>query len=90
MRSVQDAGGIPSRGQKFTCPYKSDAGPFIISTQAGPLRVTSRGEVLDPPFAPLVYQHTDQMSCEKDGFSGTVKDFLTVDISMDIPGSINW
>lgn len=90
MRSVDDVDGIPVVGQKFFCPFRRDAGPFVINTQAGSLRVTPRGQVLDPQGAELMYQHTDTMSCEKDGFTGTVKDFLTVDPSMDTPGSINW
>ena len=63
---------------------------FHIWTAAGLFTVDNYGNVLVPAGTPLTYCHSDKMKGAQSGFTGRVKDFLTVDLSMDSPSSKLW
>jgi hypothetical protein len=86
MRSVQDISMFPNYGQKFQSP-KGDS-TFSIVHGTTTFIVDVNGFVISPTGSPLDYFHSDIMTGLQSGYSGTVKDFLTVDPSMDSPGSV--
>lgn len=87
-RSLIDTMAFASDGQKFNSG-KGDS-TFLIQHGEISFRVDNKGNVLFPVGTPLDYVHTDPMQGVQSGIQGTVKDFLTVDPSMDAPGSKLW
>ena len=88
MRSVLDIGMIASGWQKFQSP-KGDS-TFTITHGAMTFVVDVYGNVISPAGTSLDFLHSDPMVGNQTGFTGTVKDFITVDPSMDSPGSHLW
>lgn len=88
MRSVIGVGNFPGVNDKFFSP-KGDT-LFTITHGATEYVVRANGKVLSPPNATLDYSLTDEMVGVQSGFTGIVRDFLTVDPSMDSPGSGSW
>lgn len=86
MRSVQDISMFANYGQKFQSP-KGDK-TFSIVHGATTFIVDVTGSVISPVGVSLEYVHTDMMTGIQSGLTGMVKDFLTVDPSMDSPGSV--
>lgn len=89
MRSIQDINMISPRGQKFQCP-RSESNLFTIYTLHQVFTVDKYGKVLDPPGMELDYTHEDSIHCETCHLSSTVRNFLTVDSSLDSPRSQPW
>lgn len=85
VRSIQDVGMFPIYGQKFQSP-KGDS-TFTITHGSTTFVVDTAGHVMYPLGEPLVYEHSDPMRGNQSQYTATVKDFLTVDISLDSPGS---
>ena len=88
MRSVLDIGIISSGAQKFRSPRGDST--FNIMHGATVFTVDVWGNVISPPNVPLDYILSDVMIGNQSGYSGTVKDFLTVDPFLDSPGSKLW
>lgn len=88
MRSVVSISGFADRGKKF----QSSGGDsdFTITHGVSNIVVDTHGQVLSPPHATLEYVHDDPMVGNQSGLAGTVRDFLTVDPSMDSPESKVW
>jgi hypothetical protein len=90
LRNVIDAGRFPLKGMKFSCPRSEPSNTFLITTKVDSFTVNVWGYVLDPKGVPFDYSHDDVMTCQQCHLIGKVRDFLTVDPSMDAPGSIAW
>jgi hypothetical protein len=88
VRSVTDISGIADRGKKFQSRGGDE--DFTIVHGITTLIVDIYGRVLFPVNSILEYEITDSMTGNQTGQAGTVKDFLTVDPSMDSPGSKVW
>lgn len=88
MRSIVGTNGFADRGKKF----QSSGGDldFTITHGISVFVVDIHGQVLSPPLATLEYVHDDPMVGNQSGLVGTVRDFLTVDPSMDSPESKVW
>jgi hypothetical protein len=88
MRSVIDMDTFADRNKKFQSP-KGDT-TFTIAHGAVMFVVDQKGNVISPIGMPLDYSHDDFMKGNQSGIIMKVKDFLTVDVSMDSPESRNW
>ena len=88
MRSLVNTNGFADRGKKF----QSSGGDldFTITHNSTTFVVDTHGEVLSPLHATLVYVHDDTMVGNQSGITGKVRDFLTVDVTMDSPESKVW
>jgi hypothetical protein len=88
MRSVIDIGQFPSGDAKFN----SGKGDFTFTIWHDSMMfvVDATGSVVLPAGATLVYCHSDKMQGNQSSYVATVRDFLTVDPSMDSPGSKVW
>lgn len=88
VRSVTNISGIADRGKKFQS--RGGDSDFTIVHGMTSYIVDIYGRVLFPVHATLEYEHSDSMTGNQTGQTGTVADFLTVDPSMDSPGSKVW
>ena len=79
---------ISNYGQKFQSPRGDTT--FTITHNGVEIIVDIDGLVISPPGQPLDYYHTDGMVGNQSGFTGIVKDFLTVTPELDTPPSIPW
>ena len=86
MRTV--ISNFASGTQKFSSGHGDSS--FMITHGVIVYTVDVYGNVLSPAGAALDYNHSDTMQGLQSGFVGRVKDFLTVDPSMDSPSSKLW
>jgi hypothetical protein len=88
MRSVIDVSQFASGTAKFNSG-KGDF-TFTIWHDSEMFIVDAYGDVVLPSGATLAYCHSDKMQGNQSGYTATVKDFLTVDPSMDNSASKLW
>jgi hypothetical protein len=88
MRSLIDAMSFASGGKKFNSGRGDTTYTIIHGTVT--YVVDQQGNVITPTGTALDYVHSDCMMGNQSGVKGTVKDFLTIDPSMDSPGSKIW
>jgi hypothetical protein len=88
MRSLIDAMSFGSGGKKFNSGRGDTT--YTITHGAVTYVVDAQGNVITPAGTPLDYAHSDVMVGNQSGVTGKVRDFLTVDPSMDSPGSKIW
>ena len=86
MRTVISS--FASGTQKFSSGHGDSS--FMITHGVIVYTVDVYGNVVSPVGATLQYDHCDTMQGLQSGFVGKVKDFLTVDPSMDSPASKLW
>jgi len=86
MRTV--VSNFASGTQKFSSGHGDSS--FMITHGIIVYTVDVYGNVLSPAGVTLDYNHLDTMQGLQSGFVGRVKDFLTVDPSMDSPASKLW
>jgi len=88
MRAVIQGSGFPDGPAKFNSGHGDIT--FTIVTNSGDYIVDIYGNVISPVGGILNYTHNDLMTGNQSGITAPVKDFLTVDPTMDSPGSRIW